>query len=190
MSSLKVTLCTGILAAGALVPTAPPVYADDAAGLTVTPSSPAPGSDVRLRVADCAERTAIAVSAVFVADVRLTATGGMLVGESRIRSTVTAGTYDVRVACGDTGRIGTITVGQKRERQPQQQPHEPVRPKTPASPVAPVEAGGGGTARLAAAESRETGPGTGHVVTGLVLAGVAAVAVVLGGVRRRSRRAG
>jgi hypothetical protein len=53
-----------------------------------------------------------------------------------------------------------------------------------------VEAGGGGTARLTAAETRETGPGTGHVVTGLVLAGVAALAVVLGGVRRRNRRSG
>ncbi|MDG9721048.1 hypothetical protein [Streptomyces sp. DH24] len=185
MSSLKVTLCTGILAAAALFPTASPAFAaDDEAGLTVTPTAPPPGSDVRLRVADCAERTAIAVSAVFVADVRLTASGGMLVGESRIRSTVTAGTYDVRVACGGTGRVGTITVGQQGDRQPR-----PARPETPASPVAPVEAGGGGTARLAA-ESRETGPGTGHVVTGLVLAGVAAVAVVLGGVHRRSRRSG
>ncbi|MEU5363086.1 hypothetical protein ABZ354_06225 [Streptomyces sp. NPDC005925] len=254
MGSLKVTFCTGLLAAAALTPAASPAYAaspalvspalanDDASGLTVTPRSPEPGSDVRLRVADCAERTAIVVSTVFVADVRLTASEGGLTGESRIRSTVGAGTYDVRVACGGSGRIGTITVGKARERQPRQQPDpvrppkpekppqpekppapekppgldkppkpeepakteqpaksaapahpdpaRPVRSGVPASPVAPVEAGGGGTARLAAAKSHEdrTGPGTVHVVTGLVLASVAAGAVALGGVRRRSRR--
>lgn len=228
MSHLRATLCAGSLAAAAvLLPAAAPGYAaspaykvspahpahpvhpahpahaahvnDDVSGLAVTPSSPAPGSDVRLRVADCAQRTATAVSAVFVADVLLTASGGTLVGESRIRSTAAAGTYDVRVACGDTDRTGTITVGDKRERQPRRQPGSarpepvrpgPARPASPASPVAPVEAGGGGTARLAAAKDRETGPGAGHVVTGLVLVGVAAVAVVLGGVRRRNRRSG
>ncbi|MEU3727952.1 hypothetical protein AB0E81_00835 [Streptomyces sp. NPDC033538] len=65
-------------------------------------------------------------------------------------------------------------------------------PTAPASPVAPVDAGGGGTARhLAAADSRDEArpepPGTAHTVTGLVLAGIAAVAVALRGVRGRSR---
>jgi hypothetical protein len=58
------------------------------------------------------------------------------------------------------------------------------QPSPYASPVAPVHAGGGGTATSVAASA---GPGTAHAVTGLVLAGVAAVAVVLRGSRRRRR---
>ncbi len=57
-------------------------------------------------------------------------------------------------------------------------------PSPHASPVAPVQAGGGGSADLVAAEERGAGPGTAQGVTGLVLAGVAAVVVALGGVRR------
>lgn len=58
-------------------------------------------------------------------------------------------------------------------------------PTTPASPAAPVDAGGGWSAtHLSAMQPRATGPGTGHAVTGLVLAGVAAVAVVLRSTRR------
>ncbi|MEV6398890.1 hypothetical protein AB0M39_29590 [Streptomyces sp. NPDC051907] len=55
-----------------------------------------------------------------------------------------------------------------------------------ASPVAPVRAGGGGAAPLAAQPAAEdAGPGTPHTVIGLVLAGVAAVAVALRSARRR-----
>ncbi|MGW6547877.1 hypothetical protein ACWGBH_34270, partial [Streptomyces massasporeus] len=60
----------------------------------------------------------------------------------------------------------------------------PHRPSAPASPVAPVQAGGGGAAELVAAEERGAGPGTAQGVTGLVLAGVAAVVVALRGLRR------
>ncbi|NEE05488.1 hypothetical protein G3M58_03465, partial [Streptomyces sp. SID7499] len=60
----------------------------------------------------------------------------------------------------------------------------PHRPGAPASPVAPVQAGGGGAAELVAAEERRTGPGTAQGVTGLALAGVAAVVVALRGLRR------
>ncbi|MDH6626648.1 hypothetical protein M2271_004465 [Streptomyces sp. LBL] len=223
MGSAKITLCAGLLAVVAYVPTA---YAQDG-GLSVSPSSPAPGSDVGLRMSGCGEKTATAVSAAFVADAELTVADDVLVGESRVRSTLRAGTYDVKVSCGDIDREIPLTVVDRtvtvvnRPGQaagpaspvapaspaspatsaapvapvPRAAPSAPApvpraAPSTPASPVAPVQAGGGGTARLAAAgDAREAGPGTGHAVIGLLLAGVAAVAVVLRG-SRRSRRTG
>jgi hypothetical protein len=276
MGSLRVTVCTSVLVAAALTPAA---YAVDAGGVSVTPATPAPGSDVTLRVTGCAERTAVARSAAFVADARLTVDDGELVGESRVRSTLDAGTYAVQITCGDAERTGTFTVreGEGRRRsasgtdehasvsgtvgQPPApgtigQPPAPGtigRPPAPGavgqppapgavgqppapgtvgqppvpgtvgqpplpegggqssvpgddgqpsapgddeqqsasrrpgphpSPVAPVQAGGGGAADLVAAEDRGAGPGTAQGVTGLVLAGVAAVVVALGGVRR------
>ncbi|WP_408990701.1 hypothetical protein [Streptomyces caniscabiei] len=93
--------------------------------------------------------------------------------------------------------------------EPSSPPDRPAhrRPSSPSSPVAPVRAGGGGAAaQLAAAgdpadargsadpansmdDARHTGPGARHAVVGLVLAGVAAVAVVARGARRgRGRR--
>ncbi|MEU3945759.1 hypothetical protein [Streptomyces sp. NPDC029526] len=181
MRSMRLTLCTGALAVAALTPTT--AYAADGGGVAVTPAAPAPGTDVTLRVAECAERTAVAVSAAFVSEVRLSVSDGVLVGESRVRSSLTAGVYDVKVNCGGTDRRGTITVAPART--PSGGHDEPAgdRPTAPASPVAPVDAGGGGTARLASAEA-EDGPGTAQVVTGLALAGAAAVAVARGRVRR------
>ncbi|GGL71293.1 hypothetical protein GCM10010129_13690 [Streptomyces fumigatiscleroticus] len=179
MGPLKVTLCAGAVLAAALTPAA---YAADTGGITVSPAAPAPGTEVTLRVSGCAGRTATAVSPAFVADARLSASGSALTGVSRVRSTLPAGAYDVRVACGGAHRTGTLTVAGRR--------HPVAGPSAPASPVAPVDAGGGGTAHLAAAHSgdparaRGTGPGTAHTVTGLVLAGVAVVAVALGGARR------
>ncbi|MEV5435937.1 hypothetical protein AB0K80_07860 [Streptomyces sp. NPDC052682] len=170
MGSLRVTLCTGVLAAAVLTPTA---YAADGGGVLVTPAAPAPGTDVTLRVSGCTERTAVAASAALVADVTLTGTDGTLVGESRVRSTLTAGAYAVKVTCGGTDRTGTLTVA-----------HPRGTPAAHASPVAPVDAGGGGTADLAAVDARETGPGTGQAVTGLALMGVAALVVA----RARRRR--
>ncbi|MFI6852691.1 hypothetical protein [Streptomyces sp. NPDC050416] len=241
MGSLRVTVCTSALVAAVLTPAA---YAADGGGVSVTPATPAPGSDVTLRVTGCAERTAVARSAAFVADARLTVADGDLVGESRVRSTLDAGTYVVQVRCGDAERAGTFTVreGEGRRRsasgtdepspplsdlagtggqppapgtvgQPpvpegggqssapgengdgegdgqqstpgeDQQQSAPRRPGAHPSPVAPVRAGGGGAADLVAAEDRGAGPGTAQGVTGLVLAGVAAVVVALGGVRR------
>ncbi|MBQ0912016.1 hypothetical protein [Streptomyces sp. RM99] len=193
MGSLKVTLRAGVVAAAVLAPIAPitslapaayAAHAADGTGVSVSPSSPAPGGDVRLRVADCTEKTAVAVSAAFVSDVKLSLSGsdGVLVGAGTVRSTTEVGAYAVRVTCGDRAREGTVTVA-GRER--------PTAPAAPASPVAPVDAGGGGTARLAASDARDEArpepPGTAHTVTGLVLAGIAAVAVALRGVRSRSR---
>ncbi|MGW7209574.1 hypothetical protein [Streptomyces sp. NPDC054837] len=168
MGSLRLTLCTALLAVTAL--TTPAAHAADGAAVAVTPSSPAPGTDIALRVSGCADRTGTAVSAAFVADVRLTGADGTLVGETRVRTELRAGSYDVQVTCGDTSRKAAVTVVQE--------------PSPHTSPVAPVQAGGGGTAHLAAADARTAGPGTAQAVTGLVLAGVAAAAVVLRRVRR------
>ncbi|MFJ5728481.1 hypothetical protein [Streptomyces paradoxus] len=108
MGSLRVTVCTSVLAAVALAPAA---YAADEGSVSVTPAVPAPGSDVTLRVTGCAQRTAVAASAAFVADARLTVTGAReLAGESRVRSTVEAGSYAVRVTCGAAKQTATLTV--------------------------------------------------------------------------------
>ncbi|GAA2762730.1 hypothetical protein GCM10010103_17710 [Streptomyces paradoxus] len=108
MGSLRVTVCTSVLAAVALAPAA---YAADEGSVSATPAIPAPGSDVTLHVTGCAQRTATAASAAFVANARLTVTGaGELAGESRVRSTIEAGSYAVRVTCGTTTRTGTLTV--------------------------------------------------------------------------------
>ncbi|WP_442804691.1 hypothetical protein [Streptomyces luteogriseus] len=246
MGSLRVTVCTSVLAVVALAPVA---YAADAGRVSVTPAAPAPGSDITLRVTGCAQRTAVAASAAFVADARLTVTGAReLAGESLVRSTVEAGSYAVRVTCGATRQTGTLTVrdgGEARRSGTAPLPvHEAAAPPVPgadglppapvegnrppapgmggqlpapdgggrpsapgvdadpsapgvdgepplshrpgawASPVAPVQAGGGGAAELVAAEERGAGPGTAQGVTGLVLAGVAAVVVALRGLRR------
>ncbi|MEG3628838.1 hypothetical protein [Streptomyces poriticola] len=186
MGSLKVTLCAGAALAAVLTPTA---YATDGGGVTVTPARPAPGTDVTLRVADCTEKTAVAVSVAFVSDARLTFAGtdGALVGAGRVRNTVTAGAYAVKVRCGTAEHTGTLNIAEKHHPSTEADPY--ARPSAPSSPVAPVDAGGGGTARLAAADgrgddARAEGPGTAHAVTGLILAGVAAVAVALRSARR------
>ncbi|WLW54725.1 hypothetical protein [Streptomyces sp. YU58] len=200
MGSLRLTLCATALIVTALTPAAltqaaltPAAHAADGGSVSVTPSSPAPGAEVALRVSGCTGRTATAASAAFVADARLTGADGTLAGQTQVRSSIEPGSYDVKITCVDFEVKGTITVGTDKPGK-HNEPH-PNAPTTPASPVAPVLAGGGGTARLAAADTADTadarpkGPGTGHAVTGLVLAGVAALAVVLLG-SRRSRRTG
>ncbi|MEU9958143.1 hypothetical protein [Streptomyces sp. NPDC050982] len=204
MGSLRLTLCAGVVAAAALAPTA---YAADG-GVSVTPGSPAPGSDVQLRVKGCSGMSGTAASEAFVADAQLTGKPGVLTGETRVRSTLDPGTYDVKVTCdGFEDKVkGAITVLDKKQREKQekqekqeqnekkdqqeqkeqreQKDQQETQPVAPASPVAPVHAGGGGTARLAVVDARSEGPGTRHAVVGLVLAGVAAVAVAV----RSSRR--
>ncbi|MFJ4198186.1 hypothetical protein ACIP2Y_00910 [Streptomyces sviceus] len=173
MGSLRLTLCTAVLAVAAFAPAAQAARAADGGGVSVTPSAPAPGADLALRVTGCAGRTATAASAAFVADARLTGAGGSLAGETRVRSSIEPGPYDVRITCADLEMKGRIIVVAA------------TGGTVPATPAAPVDAGGGWTAtHLSAMEPHAVTPGTGHAVTGLVLAGVAAVAVVL----RRSRR--
>ncbi|MFF0157461.1 hypothetical protein ACFYRY_07950 [Streptomyces sp. NPDC005263] len=188
MGSLRLTLCSTVLAVAALTPAA---YATDGDGVTVTPSSPAPGADVALRVNGCAVKSATAASAAFVTDARLTGSGGTLAGETRVRTSIRAGSYDVRISCADLQVKDKITVGHGSARpSAQASPSAQAAPPAHASPVAPVPAGGGGTATLSATEdARAAGPGTAQGVTGLVLVGVAAVAVALLG-SRRSRRTG
>ncbi|MER5430875.1 hypothetical protein [Streptomyces sp. NPDC002588] len=218
MSSLKVTLCASAAAAAAvLIPTAYAVGDDSGDGgrtgsVSVTPSTPSPGADVMLKVSGCGGKTATAASAAFVADARLVGAGGTLFGETRVRSSANAGTYDVRITCVDFQVKGRIEVVARLESDSDAEsesgtgPRQPSVPIVPASPVAPVHAGGGGTARLAVGgsadsagstsavasagsadsvdEARADGPGTAQTVTGLVLAGVAATVVVYRGARR------
>ncbi|MBL1080460.1 hypothetical protein JK359_00450 [Streptomyces actinomycinicus] len=179
MGSLRLTLCTGILATAVFAPAA---HAAGTGSVSVTPASPGPGSDVTVRVSGCGGDQGAAASRAFVADARLTGTQGALAGETRIRSSVAPGVYDVQVSCGGAEITGRITVGAAGAAQP----GEPAVPSAAASPVAPVDAGGGGTAHFATVATSGSGPGTGQSVTGLALAGVAAVAVGLRA--RRSRR--
>lgn len=189
MRSMRLTLCAGAVVAAGFTPTA---YAADAggAGVLVTPASPGPGGDIQLRAAGCGERTGTATSAAFVADAQLTGEGGgALTGETRVLSSLTAGTYDIKISCGGHGDQvkGTLTVarqGSTPNATPSASVHaSPVAP-VHASPVAPVHAGGGGTAHVASVEARATGPGTKEAVTGLVLASVAAAAVAVRSARR------
>ncbi|MCX5246254.1 hypothetical protein OG895_13570 [Streptomyces sp. NBC_00201] len=214
MGSLRLTLCTGLLAACALTPTAHAADGADGggAGLSVTPSAPAPGADLALRVTGCAERTATAHSTAFVADARLAGTEGTLAGDTRVRASAEPGPYDVNIMCGSFLVKSRITVVSQSQSQSQSQsepesqgqaqsqpeaeslsdassavpaaPLAPVSPAAPASPVAPVHAGGGGTAHFATVDVSAAGPGTGQAVTGLVLVGVAAAAVALLSARR------
>ncbi|MFE8015606.1 hypothetical protein [Streptomyces antibioticus] len=199
MSSLKVTLCAGAAALTAvLVPASYATAADGGGSVTLTPSNPVAGGEVALRVSGCVGSTAVAVSEAFVSDARLVGAGGMLAGETKVRSSIGAGTYDVRITCVDFQVKGRIKVVAGALPADPSVPRVPTSPATvtatapaPVTPIAPVRAGGGGSAPLAAAEAGRTtdGPGTAQAVTGLVLAGVAAAVVAFRGVRR-SRRAG
>ncbi|MEV7733520.1 hypothetical protein AB0O75_15790 [Streptomyces sp. NPDC088921] len=176
MGSVRLTLCTAVLTVAALAPAA---QAAGGGSVSVTPSSPAAGADLTLRVTGCAGKTATAASAAFVADARLTGADGSLAGETRVRSSIEPGPYDVEITCADLQVKGRITVVAANGAT------GTATATALATPAAPVNAGGGWTAtHLSAMQPQPTGPGTGQAVTGLVLAGVAAVAVVL----RRSRR--
>ncbi|MEH0544586.1 hypothetical protein QA802_16285 [Streptomyces sp. B21-105] len=201
MSSLKVALCSGAAAAVAvLVPAvlvpmayAPTAHASGDGTVSVTPSKPSPGADITLKVTGCAGRTATATSDAFVSDARLSGSGGSLAGDTRVRSSVAVGGYDVRITCVDftvKGRISVVAPSPADPSRPRESPGHAVldEPTVAASPVAPVRAGGGGTAPLASVEeARVDGPGAVQAIIGLVLAGVAVAAVVFRGVRRRRR---
>ncbi|MGW3203204.1 hypothetical protein [Streptomyces sp. NPDC001135] len=180
MGSLRLTLCTGILAVAAFAPAA---HAADGASVSVTPAFPGPGSDVSLRVRGCSGQQGTATSAAFVSDARLTGSQGALSGETRVRSSLRPGVYDVRITCADSVITGKVTVGGAGAGQSAEPGRQPTADTTP---VAPVNAGGGGTAHFATVATSGSGPDTVQSVTGLALAGIAAVAVGLGA--RRSRR--
>ncbi|MFC9632510.1 hypothetical protein ACFTY8_25380 [Streptomyces mirabilis] len=186
----RLTLCAGAVLAAAFTPAA---YAADG-GVSVSPVSPAPGSDVQLRALGCTGTTGTAVSTAFVADARLTGQGGVLVGDTRVRSSATPGAYEVKVSCdGRQNRVsGTVTVtapgGPTSLRSvlavPTALTSALALPNGLASPVAPVHAGGGGTAHFASVDARSSSPGTKHAVIGLVLASAAAVTVAVRSARR------
>ncbi|MGW2742037.1 hypothetical protein [Streptomyces sp. NPDC001450] len=176
MGSARLTLCTGLLAVTALIPAA--YAADGGPGVTVTPASPAPGGDVSLLVRGCTGAQGTAASDAFVSDARLTGGQGALAGETRIRTSLDPGGYDVRISCSGTVITGRITVVEASSGQGE-------KPSgIAASPIAPVHAGGGGTAHFATVATSGSAPGTGQAVTGLALAGVAAAAVGLLRARR------
>ncbi|KUF17204.1 hypothetical protein AT728_15290 [Streptomyces silvensis] len=144
----------------------------DEVGARITPANAAPGGRVEVAVTGCAGSTGAAGSGAFAEDAELTGQGGRtLTGTTRVREGVT-GTYEITVTCDGHPHqgVGTVQVTTSRP-----------------TPTAPVRAGGGGAAPLTptAAVADEAGPGTRHAVVGLVLAGVAAVAVALRSVRRR-----
>ncbi|MEV6111075.1 hypothetical protein AB0L59_00810 [Streptomyces sp. NPDC052109] len=197
MGSLRLTLCTGILAATAFAPAA---HAADEGSVSVTPASAAPGADVSLRVHGCSGKQGTAVSTAFVSDARLTGSQGALSGETRVRSSLKPGAYDIRVTCADYVISGRITVvdsgtgagqGTGRYQQPAQNAAQDPAGEpagAAASPIAPVDAGGGGTAHFATVATTDSGPGTVQTVTGLALAAIAAVAVGLRARRDRGTR--
>jgi len=184
MGSTRLTLCTAVLAVTVLTPTA---HAADAGSVTVTPAAPAPGSDVTLRVSGCPGTEGTASSSAFVADAALTGGQGGLTGETRVRSSVAPGAYDVRVSCAGSAVTGRITV--VRQSQGGGGLEQLFRPPSDsASPVAPVEAGGGGTAHFATVATSGSGPGALQAVSGLTLAGIAAAAFGLRARRSRGTR--
>ncbi|MGW6059889.1 hypothetical protein [Streptomyces sp. NPDC055189] len=161
-----------VLAALPVAVTAPAhAHEQDKVHATVTPADAAPGAEVEISVTGCDGTTGSAGSGAFEGDAKLTGRDGekyALNGSAKIRGGV-SGSYDVTVVCDGHPHqgVGTVKVVQHRT-----------------EPVSPVRAGGGGTSQLAA-HAQEAGPGTRHAVIGLVLAGVAAVAVAVRSVRRR-----
>ncbi|MFD7886015.1 hypothetical protein ACFV3N_26660 [Streptomyces bauhiniae] len=199
MGSLRLTLCSGIIAATAFTPSA--AHAADGGGthgtggLTVAPAVPLPGTDVSLRVRGCTASQGTAVSSAFVSDARLTGGQGDLSGQTRVRTSLKAGAYDVRITCADYSFTGRISVDESGAgTRPDSDSDD--GPDTGPSPVAPVHAGGGGTAAgadtstlFATVAPTGSGPGAAQALTGLALAGCAAVTV--GALRsRRSRNDG
>lgn len=175
MGSSRVTLCAGAVFAAALTASASPALAADPGRVSAVPASPPPGSDIQVRAAGCAGKSGTAVSEAFVADALLTRLGdgspGTLAGDTRVRSSLHPGTYELRVTCPgvDDGIRGTLMVGGGRpetagpsalrppgaESGSVPRPASPASSAPPASPVAPVRAGGGGAATRLAAGSAD-----------------------------------
>ncbi|WTB90608.1 hypothetical protein OIE99_21360 [Streptomyces cellulosae] len=171
MGKRRLALCAGVLAVTAFGPAACAAYAADGGGVSVVPAAPVPGADVALKVTGCDAREAVAQSPALVSDARLTPDGDGLTGDGRVRSTLTAGTYTVTVACDGTEHKGTVEVVRKRT------PAAAAGPSAQPSPVAPVNAGAGGAARELVGGPEPHGPGTAQTVVALALAGTAALTV-------------
>ncbi|MFC9604064.1 hypothetical protein ACFTTN_11450 [Streptomyces niveus] len=113
--------------------------------------------------------------------------------ESRTSASTTASVKPKPKPKPESRTSATATVSAKPETKPESKPQSsPPRSSQAhadpgehqASPVAPVRAGGGGRT-ISTAAADEAGPSTPHTVIGLVLAGVAAVAVAIRSARRK-----
>ncbi|MFI5754511.1 hypothetical protein [Streptomyces sp. NPDC051569] len=183
---------TVLVAAPVLGATA--AQAHDSVRVTITPSAIAAGGEVAIRVEGCRSHSGVAASPVFVANAELSGRDdgrdSPLFGDTTIKSSARPGSYEINVSCDGHGHSGSGTVQVIHHSRPDHdgRPDHDERPGHHETPFAPVRAGGGGTATLAA-DKREAaeaaGPGTPHAVIGLVLAGVAAVAVAFRSVRRQ-----
>ncbi|WP_405492518.1 hypothetical protein [Streptomyces sp. NBC_00096] len=202
--------------------TAPIAFAEEwnRGSVSADPHPAEPGAQVKLRVRGCDEDWAVAQSAVFVSEVRLSAgrdDGRTLWGDAMIRSWAEPGRHDIKIKCGGRGgerEWGTIEIERRREHHPD--PHH--------TPVWPVHAGGGGmsaelatkakaeqvkaeqvkaeqaaagtaagSAQLAATAKKShggDGPGLPHTVIGAVLAAAATLAVAGRAMTLRRRRSG
>ncbi|MBA2806455.1 hypothetical protein E0500_003030 [Streptomyces sp. KM273126] len=144
MGSVRVTFCSGaaVAVAATLTPGAacPVAYAADG-GISVAPSPAVPGSDIQLRAQGCSGRTGrtgTASSEAFVADAVLTTgRGGVLVGETRVRSSLRPGTYRVEVPCDGVGdKIEAMLM--VAERAGARGPSAATTTRAPAAPTAPA----------------------------------------------------
>ncbi|WP_329410301.1 hypothetical protein OG802_13210 [Streptomyces sp. NBC_00704] len=167
MGSLKITVCAGAAVVAAVLVPAGHASGDggrDTAGrgggggVSVTPARPSPGSEVTLKATGCRGRTATAASAAFVADARLVVAddaGGALVGDTRVRSSLAAGGYDVRITCEG----GPAKGGKTRSRIEVQKPVAGARAGAGAAADAGAGAGAGtGAARDSDAPSARPVP--------------------------------
>ncbi|MFF3907285.1 hypothetical protein ACFYZJ_15110 [Streptomyces sp. NPDC001848] len=145
MGSLRLTLCAGAVVAGVLTSAA---YAADAQGIVLTPAFPAPGSDVRLAVRGCPGTTGTAVSDAFVAQVRLVGGDGTLSGDTRVRSALSPGRYQVTVGCDGREISDTLTVAGPTASAPYS-----ATQSTPIAPYSPTPYTTTGTASAAPANS-------------------------------------
>ncbi|MEU6575848.1 hypothetical protein [Streptomyces sp. NPDC046805] len=187
MGSIRLTLCSGLLTAVALTPTA---YAADGAGDSAIPLTPPAGTDAAVRASDCGK------AATSLYDMTIACARDSLVGkiapvqesdrqsghgddsgeqsDQGDRSDSPSGRDNQ--SDGQSDQSGRDNQSDPASSAPSAQPSGVVSP----TPVAPVPAGGGGAARLASEDARRAaGPGTAQAVTGLVLAGLAAIAVGL-----------
>ncbi|MGW3951428.1 hypothetical protein ACWEKM_10895 [Streptomyces sp. NPDC004752] len=213
MGSLSLTLGTGMLAAVALAPSAyaadgggvsvapsAPAPGTDAA-LRVAGCDTSTGTAVSDAFATDGSLTAMdgtfaATEGTFTAaEGGPTGAVGTLTGRIRIRPAAPSGPHDVRIACGGTQITGTVTVAEAGfgAALPTGVPAAPVATPvaavaTPvaavATPVAAVDATGGDSAYFASVATRSAGPGLVHAVIGVVLVGLAAVAIGLRSARR------
>jgi hypothetical protein len=176
-----------VIAVAAPVLGATGAQARDGVTATVSPTVIAAQGQVQVKVDGCRDGRATVSSSAFARVVTISGSRRTMYGDVSIKSVMAAGSYDISVSCDghDHGRVGHFQVvdAGRGDRSHEGRGGHPV-------PHAPVQAGGGGTAVNAAdvretAEPEQSGPGTAYTLTGLGLAGVAAVTVAYRTTQRR-----